>query len=301
MSKFNVYAHDPASIDTTRAWLQQTAPLVYLFGPSGAGKTTLLGSLFRHPLYHRVLVIDVDQGTTTIGGYTQDKSICDFHEFDKFPSQRLGWFREKLRYARTADVGAIVIEGLTSIHAGMVSDRMEDVSDPDGPAAMRAHIAPTNQTATLIESLRALKQYRKAGKKGVPIVVTLNTRLAPVSPNDLKDMSKKTVPDWSPNLTDKAMRTADAFIEVPLRGSDNTSRMLTLPTPDNSARKFRAPVPLVKNDASKPNAAIQVQRETNLDLPGMFALWAQAIAMHTPAQDILAAHAAGEPITEAEG
>jgi hypothetical protein len=137
---------------------------------------------------------------------------------------------------------------------------------------MRVHIGPSNRMSALIESLRGIKQYRLANNCGVPIVVTLNTRLTPVSPGDMKDQRKKIVPDWSPNLTDKAKRTCDAFIEV-TRGLTG-SRLLTLETPDNTARKLRAPFDA--ENSKLPNAAALVQRQTDLDLPGMFALWASA-------------------------
>lgn len=273
MSKFNAYAHEPAATEVTRDWVRRESPLVFIFSPSGVGKTTLLGSLFRHTLYHRVLFIDIDQGSATIAEYTMNPQICDRRVFDKTPDKRVGWFNEQLKYARTAQCGAIVIEGFTSIHTGMVSANLENVAEPEGPAAMQAHIGPTNRTGALIESFRATKQHRIANKMGVPIIVTLNTREAPVNPGQINS-PKKIVPDWSPNLTDKAMRTSDAFIEL-TRGPHGVV-LNTMQTPDNSARKLRACVPFEPKNPNTPNAAKLVQAQVNLDLPGMFALWAKA-------------------------
>jgi hypothetical protein len=49
--------------------------------------------------------------------------------------------------------------------------------------------------------------------------------------------------------------------------------MLTLPAPDNDARKLRAPVSANKK---LPNAAAIAQKQVNLDLPGLLAMWAKA-------------------------
>jgi hypothetical protein len=231
--------------------------------------------MFRHTLYHRVLLIDIDQGSTTIAQYTMNPQICERRVFDKTPDKRVGWFNQQLKDARTFDCGAIIIEGFTSIHSGMVSANLENVADPDNaPAVMRAYIGPSSRTSALIESFRATKQYRLAAGRGVPIIVTLNTKETPVNPGDLKDQRKKVVPDWSPNLTDKAMRASDAFIEL-TRGPAGTV-LRTMQDDENMARKLRAPVPFGTRDASKPNAAQIIQQQVNLDLPGMFALWAKA-------------------------
>lgn len=274
MSKYNAHAHETEVVDTTRAWLRRESPLVFLYSPSGKGKTTLLGSLFRHTLYHRVMFIDIDQGSTTIAEYTMNPLLCERRVFNLTPDRRVGWFNQQLKDARVFDCGAIVIEGFTSIHTGMVSANLEEIEDPEGPAAMRAHIGPSNRTAALIESFRSLKQYRIAAKKGVPIIVTLNTREAPVNPSDMKDMRKKIVPDWSANLTDKAMRASDAFLELDRGPSGVVLR--TMQDPENTARKLRASVPFGQHDPSKPNAAALIQQQVNLDLPGMLALWAKA-------------------------
>ena len=274
MSKFNAWAETPEAVEVTRSWVKRESPVVFLYGPSGVGKTHLVGSIFRHPLYHRVLYIDIDQGGTTIAEYTLNEQICDRQEFDQVPSMRVGWFNKQLAYARTAKCGAIVIEGFTSILTGMVSAKLEQIDDPDGPEAMRAHIGPSNRTGALIESFRSLKQYRLANKAGVPIIVTLNTRYSPVDPTDMKNPARKIVPDWSQNLNDKAMRVASGFVEI-----DRTPTGVTLhtqATPDNKARKLRSCVPFTKNDPNAPNAAALIQREVNLTLPGMFALWASA-------------------------
>lgn len=275
MSQYNARAHDPAVVEVTRAWLRRESPVVFIYAPSGVGKTTLIGSLFRHPLYHRVLYIDIDQGSATIAEYTLNEQLCDLHKFDQVPDNRVSWFNGKLKYARAADCGAIVVEGFTSIHSGMVSANMEDVAEPEGPAAMRAHVGPSNRTGALLESFRRLKQYRLAAGQGVPIVVTLNTRETPVSPGDMKDQRKKIVPDWSPNLSDKLMRVGEACIELG-RGPQGTT-MATLQTTENSVRKLRSCVPFDPKDANL-NAAVQVHKQFNLDLPGMFALWAQTDA-----------------------
>lgn len=276
MSKFNAYAQTPESVEVTREWLRRESPLVFLYSPSGVGKTTLLGSLFRHPLYHKVLLIDIDQGSSTIAEYALNPSICERRVFDKTPDRRVGWFNQQVRYARAAECGAIVVEGFTSIHTGMVSANLEQVDNPDdAPAAMRAHIGPSNRTAGMIESFRATKQHRLARQAGVPIIVTLNTRFTPVNPGDMKDQRKKVVPDWSPNLTDKAMRASDAFME--LTRDPHGTRMLTQQTAENASRKLRSSVPFVPKDGAGnklPNAAALIQQQTNLDLPGLFGLWA---------------------------
>jgi hypothetical protein len=277
MSKYNDVANDPVVAETTREWLRRESPLVFFFSPSGKGKTTLLGSLFRNPLYHRVLFIDIDQGSATIAEYTTNATICERRVFDKTPDKRVGWFNQQIKYARTADCGAIVVEGFTSIHTGMVAANLEDVEDPEGPAAMRAHIGPANRTGAMIQSFRDTKQHRLANGKGVPIIVTLNTRYVPVNPGDINS-PKKVQPAWSPNLIDQAMRSSDAFIEF-----DRTPHgtvMLTLQTPDNQARKLRAGVPFDK-ESNMPNAAKLVQQQVNLDLPGLFALWAKCDAEMT--------------------
>jgi hypothetical protein len=275
MSKYNAFAHDPAAVEITRDWLRRESPLVFIYAPSGKGKTTLLGSLFRHSLYHRVLLLDLDQGSTTIAEYTTNPTICERRVFNRTPSQRVGWFNEQIKYARTAECGAIIVEGFTSIHTGMVSANLEDVSDPEGPAAMRAHIGPSNRTGAMIESFRATKQHRLASGAGVPIIVTLNTRFTPIDPSSI-DSPKKVVPDWSPNLVDKAMRAADAFIELD-RNAHGTV-LYTQQTPTHTARKLRACVPFEPKNAATPNAAKLVQEQVNLDLPGLFALWADCDA-----------------------
>lgn len=275
MSKYNDLATESAAIETTRAWLRRESPLVFIYSPSGKGKTTLLGSLFRNPLYHRVLFIDIDQGSTTIAEYTTNAAICERRMFDRTPDKRVGWFNEQIKYARKAECGAIIVEGFTSIHSGMVAANLEDVEDPEGPAAMRAHIAPANRTGAMIESFRATKQYRLAGSIGVPIIVTLNTRYTPINPGDINS-DKKVVPDWSPNLIDKAMRSSDAFIE--LDRTPHGTVLLTQQTPENQARKLRACVPYEPKNPNLPNAAKLVQQQVNLDLPGLFALWAKCDA-----------------------
>lgn len=281
MSKFNANAHEPAVIEQTRAWLLRESPLVFVYAPSGTGKTTWLGSLFRHSLYHRVLLLDLDQGSTTIAEYTTNPTLCERRVFDRTPDKRVGWFNEQIKYARTADCGAILVEGFTSIHTGMVSANLEDVEDPEGPAAMRAHIGPSNRTGAMIESFRATKQYRLAEGRGVPIIVTLNTRYAPVNPDDFKDQRKKIVPDFSPNLIDKAMRAADAFVQFD-RNAHGTV-LYTQQIEENKARKLRSCVPFDPKNSSLPNAAKLVQKQVNLDLPGLFALWADCDAKMTAA------------------
>lgn len=275
MSKFNAFAHEPAAIEQTRSWLRRESPLVFVYAPSGKGKTTWLGSLFRHSLYHRVLLLDLDQGSTTIAEYTTNPAICERRVFDRTPDKRVGWFNEQIKYARTADCGAILVEGFTSIHTGMVSANLEDIAEPEGPAAMQAHIGPSNRTGAMIESFRALKQYRLAANKGVPIIVTLNTRYMPIDPSQINS-PKKVVPDFSPNLIDKLMRAADACIEFD-RNAHGT-QLYTMQTPERSARKLRACVPYEPKNSATPNAAKLVQEQVNLDLPGMFALWASSDA-----------------------
>lgn len=271
MSTFNEYANTPEATETTRAWLRRDAPLVLIYGPSGKGKTHLAGSLFRHPLYHRVLLIDVDQGSTTIAQYSMNPQLCDRQVFDLVPEQRVGWFNKQLKYARTANCGAIIVEGFMSIHRGIVAKQLEDCADSEGPAVWEAHKNATTRTTPMIESLKAVKQYRIANRVGVPIIVTLNTREAPIP--GVKD-ARKTVPDMSPNLIEKAMAASDAFLE--LRRDVHGVQLLTLATPDNDARKLRAPVPFGPKNPDQPNAAQLIQQQTNLDLPGMFALWAKA-------------------------
>lgn len=274
MSKFNAKAYDPATVEMTRDFVRRVSPLGYIYGPSGTGKTTLLGSLFRHDLYRRVLCIDADQGTTTIAEYTYSDTLCDLRGFADTPDKQSSWLKQQLIEARRAECGAIIIEGFMSVHRASVAHFSDNIDLNKPHEAMQAHAKASNSTGILVEQIHAVKQWRVANKIGVPIIVTLNTREVSTEPGKI-DAPKVVAPDISRNLCEKTMSTADAFIE--LKRDPGSVSMLTLATPDNAFRKLRCSVPFAREDAGQ-NAAAQVQRQTNLDLPGLFALWAEADA-----------------------
>ena len=269
-SKYNAIAHEPEAIKVTSDWLKRESPIVYLYGKSGTGKTTILGSLFRHPLYQRVLLIDIDQGSTTISEYTRNVKLCDLRGFEGLPEQRLSWFKQQLKYARTAKCGSIVVEGLLSIQQGIVSDGLEDIDGCGKMEIAQANIYASQVTTVLIEAVRHVKMHRRHAKIGAPIIVTLNTRDVPIDKKKL-DSDKKTTPDMSENLQDKAMRSSDAMIE--LRRGAAGMQMFVQSDDDHPTRKLRSCVPF--DGGRTGNAAEVVQRQVNLDLPGMFAAWSK--------------------------
>jgi hypothetical protein len=293
MSNYNKLAHDPALSEITRTWLQREAPIVTMYGPSGVGKTRLCGTLFTHPIYHRVLAIDLDNGLSSISKYTQNADLCDLQLFEDFPDKRHGYWNKALAYARKAECNAIIIEGFMAIYSGMVAAKMETISegDAEGIEAMAAHAPAANVAGGMIQQIRDLKQHRLAAGKGVPIIVTLNTRENSVKAGDMKS-GKKIVPDMSPNLGDKFKRISDAFVEITRTYSTPSDlRILTQPTVENSLRRLRGAESMPVDGKTIPDVAALVQSQVNLDMPGMFTLWADtSIKAETMVRDIIARH-----------
>jgi hypothetical protein len=273
MSMFNQLAKDPAKVETTKQWVAKNSPLIYIFGPSGVGKTSLTSTLFEHEAYRRVLLIDADQGDGTVENFTNDERLCDRRVFDDDPKQRLGWFLRTLEQAHTVECGAIFIEGLTAVHGGLLADELRALQTvpgapgAKGPALMRCHIGPSSSARTLIDTIRNVKLRRIKAGNGVPIFVTMNTKDVPVDPNAF-DSARKVIPDWSANLTDTAMRSADAFLEMQRTPTTpSVTRLLSQKTVDNSFRKLR-----------HSEASALVDRQSNLTLPGLLTLWATTVA-----------------------
>lgn len=281
MSKWNTEALKPEVEAVTQAWVKREGPIVTMYGPSGEGKTRLCGTLFRHSIYTRVLAIDLDNGLASISKFTQNAELCDLKLFKDFPDKRAGFWNQSLAYARKAECNAIVIEGFMAIYSGMVAARQESIStdDLEGIEAMAAHAPAANRAGGMIQQVRDLKAWRLAAGKGVPIILTLNTRENDIKKGEMKS-GKKIVPDMSPNLTDKFMRVSDAFIELTrTKSTPSDLRMLTQPDVNNGARRLRgSEAMLLPTDDEKPkqipDAATLVQQQVNLDLPGLFALWA---------------------------
>lgn len=261
MSQYNKLAEDPAVAPIVRDWIKSNSPYIVVFGPSGVGKTTLTQSLFAHPDYRRVLYIDADQGDATIEEYTTNTTLCELRSFDKHPAMLVSWVYEQLAYAERAECGAIVVEGFASIHAQMVAAKLAQAKTAEGYDLQRCYIEPTMRTQALMQTCRAIKQSRHAAKKGVPLIVTLNTKQIRKSENPPVYID---IPDWSENLSERMMRGADAFIEL-TRGPSGV-RFMTQQTPDNKFRKLR-----------QPRVAMEVDRQINLSLPGLFALWATTV------------------------
>lgn len=298
MSHYNKEAYKPDVESVTQTWLKREAPIVTMYGPSGVGKTRLCGTLFNHSIYTRVLAIDLDNGLASISKYTQNADLCDLQLFEDFPEKRHGFWNSALKYARKAECNAIIIEGFMAVYSDMVAAKMETITDSDaeGIQAMAAHAPAANVAGSMIQQIRNLKQHRLAAKKGVPIIVTLNTRqIGEVG------KTKSIVPDMSPNLADKFKRVSDAFIEITRTYTQPSNlRMLTQPDTDNDLRRLRGAESMhLPTDDGKtrqiPDVAALVQAQVNLDLPGLFALWAgTADAAETMIRDIVTKHKASQ-------
>lgn len=301
MSKWNTEAFKSEVEAITAAWVKREAPIVTMYGPSGEGKTRLCGTLFKHSIFTKVLAIDLDNGLSSISKFTENHDLCDLKLFRDFPEKRAGFWNKQLDYARKADCNAIIIEGFMAIYSGMVAAKQEAIStdDLEGIEAMAAHAPAANRAGGMIQQVRDLKQWRLAAGKGVPIIITLNTRINDVKPGDMKS-GKKIVPDMSPNLIDKFMRVSDAFIEITRTKTQPVDlRMLTQPDVNNGARRLRGAEAMhLPTDDAKfkqvPDVASLVQQQSNLDLPGLFALWADtAHKAESLVADIVAKHKAG--------
>ena len=260
---FNLIAKAVQGQAFVSQWLAKKSPLVYLYGHTGAGKTYALGTLLGHVLedgsrpYAPVLYIDVDGGSETVGDLAENEDLCTLVEYDGRYGQELAWTFDKLKKAEAAKCGAIIIEGPSAIFSAMVTPEMRAIVNSAKGEAWQAHNEPSRKINTLWEAIKELKVNRNHAGLGVPIFVTLNCRQLST---DTKPPTKYFVPDFSENVTGKAMRTADAFIEI-RRGS--SSKMLCLHDTNNSFRKLR-----------RPTVALAVQSAWDLTLPGMLALWA---------------------------
>lgn len=294
MSQWNTTAQSPESIEATRKWLRRTSPLVFLHGLSGVGKTHLIGSLFRHQLYanaadeaNRVLYIDGDSGSTTIAEYSYNTKLCKLNSFNDQPENLGSWFHRQLMAARREKCGAIVVEGLVRMKRTLLAQETAMLDRPEKMAARQAHVVPSSRTGEVLASLDALKMSRTAAGQGVPIIVTINSHLVPQDPKD-PNSPTMVVPDMSPNLTDKMKSAADALIE--LSRSSSGTRLITMPDASNMARKMRACVPSLPQKPGEkplPNAATLAQQQINLELPGLFALWADCDRQMTEKLDAL--------------
>jgi hypothetical protein len=285
MSKYNNFANEEKFRSQTRDWLRKTCPLVYLFAPSNEGKTTLLGSMFptdggtmplwtyKHDDYCPVLYVDADQGGTTIEHMLGDERLCEYRDFDQRPDQHLKWMFDQLDYATRADCNAIVIEGLTAVHDKLVSAEMRKHPGAVGFELQRCYIAAAGYAGTLMETIREIKQHRTAAGKGVPIIVTLNTKEQSIDPE--KDAGARHVPAWSNNLIERTKRTSDAHIQL-VRKPTGTVLVTT---------KIDGPHPHCKMRSA--DVADAVMRESNLNLPGLFTLW--SVTQQTKAKKTRAA------------
>ncbi len=276
MSNFNKLANDPKYRAIVRPWLRNTCPLVYLFAPSNEGKTTLLGSLFprdpavaekiplwtyEHDDYCRVLVIDADQGTTTIEHFTGNERLCDLRAYDTPAADQLAWVYKQLDLASSAECNAIIVEGLISVHDRLLANELRKNPGANGNTLRRCYIGPSTHAKGLIDAVRQIKQNRVAAESGVPIFVTLNTKSQQIDPA-APDGPSRHVPDWSPNLIEKTMRGSDAHLQL-VRKPTGT-QLITM--------KQEGPHPFCK--MRNADVAEAVQREFNLNLPGLLTLWA---------------------------
>lgn len=268
MSKYNKRSMEPAAAAKTAAWAKQTCPLVYIYAPFNTGKTTLLGSLFLQPSYYPVHFIDGDNGGTAIGEYVTDPRTCNYVPFQDTPDRKASWMHKQIAAAQKAKCGAIVIEGLTSVHQALVAQELANLTSASGEAPSGEHLwgayrpAATHMLA-FFTGIRGIKEYRRAKGTGVPIFVTLNTKITKVgSGRDLKDCY---VPDWSDNCTARSGRTADGYLEL-MRTQSGTTLVATRDPELHPYCKLR-----------NKKAAELVTRQTNLSLPGLLTAWATTI------------------------
>jgi len=264
MSKYNKMSTQPEAKAVTSAWVKETCPLVYVYAPFRTGKTTLLGSLFLQPDYYPVHFIDGDNGGTAIGEFINDERMCTYVPCKITPDLKVAWMHEQVRKARSAKCGAIVIEGLTSIHQSLVADELARQTSPSGVAPSgeylwKAYGPASAHMLTLFAEIRQIKEYRMAKGTGVPIFITLNTKVEKADGD-----KRRYVPDFSDNCTARSGRTADGYLEL-MRNASGT----TLVAVEDAMH------PYCKLRNSK--AAEIVTRQTNLSLPGLLTCWATTI------------------------
>jgi hypothetical protein len=279
MSNFNKLANDPKYRAIVRPWVRKTSPLIYLFAPSNEGKTTLLGSLFprdpavaekiplwsyEHDDYCRVLVIDADQGTTTIEHYTGNEKLCDLRSYDTPAADQLAWTYKQLASASAAECNSIIIEGLIAVHHRLLANELRKNPGASGNVLRRCHIGPSMHGQGLIDAVRQIKQDRVAAGMGVPIFVSLNTKSESIDP-EKPDSPSRYVPGWSKNLINEAMGGSDAHLQ--LKRPPTGTQLITM--------KQEGTHPFCK--MRNADVAEAVQRETNLNLPGLLTLWAVTI------------------------
>jgi hypothetical protein len=204
------------------------------------------------------MLIGIEPGDDTIGELTGNETFCDRHVFQGEPSQQLAWIYDTLDAAADAECSSILIEGLASWHRLAVSRQLRTAPNAVGNALRRLYIEPSSRTASVLGAIYDLKLKRRARGRGCPIIVTLNTRIAGA------EDAKQVVPGFSENLCEEAMQNAEAFVE--LKRSLTGASMLTQKTDTNPYRKVRHAL-----------AAEAIERQVDLTLPGMMALWALTI------------------------
>ena len=249
----------------------KSCPLLYFYAPSSTGKTTLGGTLMKHPDYRPTLLIGIEPGDDTIGELTSNETLCTRRVFEGEPSSQLTWIYDTLDAAADIECSAIIIEGLASWQRLAVSRSLRTAPKASGNALRRLYIEPSSRTASVVGAIYDLKLKRRARKRGVPIIVTLNTRVSG------SDDTKQIVPGFSENLCEEAMQNAEGFIE--LRRSPSGVSMFTQKTDTNPFRKLRHPI-----------AAQTIENHVDLTLPGMLALW--ALTIHVKA-DVLSKQLTG--------
>jgi hypothetical protein len=267
MSKFNALANDEKYRPHVKQWVLETCPLIYLYAPSNTGKTTVVASLFpetpedktplwtfKHDDYCKVLYIDGDQGSTTIEQLVGNPRLCDLRRFNLTPEKQLGW-------------KAIVIEGTTATYRRLVADELRKKPGATGNELKRCYIGPSSHAAGLIDTIRQIKQHRIATKKGVPIVVILNTKAEPID-KDKPDAGTRYVPNWSPNLIENSMSGCDMHAQ--LTRDPTGTHFVTVRSEYHPYCKMRSA-----------EVAAQVLTQINLNLPGLFALWASMLIRKT--------------------
>jgi len=248
-----------------RAWYEKRPPIIYFYGPTGVGKTHLIGTLLKHRTsdgarpYSKVLYIDGDNGSETVAEAADNEDLCIMRPYDGKYDGKLNWFFDELKNAESTECGAIVVEGFNALFKSMLTPAMRKISKIEGTEAWQAHNDPSQKMDTIFEAVKELSENRKYYKRPVPIFVTLNVRKISKIEGDAKS-GKQCVPNFSENRTLAAMGTAQAFIELQ---RESALSMLCRPDSYNKFRKLR-----------RSNVASQVEAATNLNLPGLLALWA---------------------------
>lgn len=259
------HGNELARLGPVRAIVQEwvkSSPLIYLVGPSSSGKTSLGGTLMHHPDYRPVLLIGIESGDGTIDEWSHHETACIRRVFEGEPKDQRVWIYEQLDAAADTECSAILIEGLATWHKLAVARALRSAPRVSGRALQQLYIEPSGHTAAAIGGIYDLKLKRKARGRPCPIIVTANTKV--VGP----DGEQTIMPGFSANLTQQAMQTADAFVEVRL---SRTGQSL-LTREDSSKHKLR-----------HPQAAEVIERQVNLTLPGMLALWALTIHVNRAA------------------